>query len=148
MRKRRARSSTTGRLPAVYSYHRRTRPFGAERCAEGCGKPAPPPRPSENLLRPRFGEGFVRALAWIGLLTPPGTRLILFVAAKITPLEDVPIVANIYAAHAVPTTGRVRRTRRPKMRPPTPNPTEKSLGVFNEREDLLEQVARKSRVAR
>ena len=34
------------------------------------------------------------------------------------------------------------------MRPPTPNPTETSLGVFNEREDLLEQVARKSRVAR
>ena len=34
------------------------------------------------------------------------------------------------------------------MRPPTPNPTEMSLGVFNEREDLLEQVARKSRVAR
>ncbi len=34
------------------------------------------------------------------------------------------------------------------MRPPTPNPTETSLGVFNEREDLLDQVARKSRVAR
>ncbi len=34
------------------------------------------------------------------------------------------------------------------MRPPTPNPTETSLGIFNEREDLLEQVARKSRVAR
>ena len=34
------------------------------------------------------------------------------------------------------------------MRSPTPNPTETSLGVFNEREDLLEQVARKSRVAR
>ena len=34
------------------------------------------------------------------------------------------------------------------MRPPTPNPTETSLGVFNEREDLLEQVARKSHVAR
>ena len=34
------------------------------------------------------------------------------------------------------------------MRPPTPNPTETSLGMLNEREDLLEQVARKSRVAR
>ncbi len=34
------------------------------------------------------------------------------------------------------------------MHPPTPNPTETSLGMFNEREDLLEQVARKSRVAR
>jgi protein-S-isoprenylcysteine O-methyltransferase Ste14 len=34
------------------------------------------------------------------------------------------------------------------MRPPTPNPTETSLGMFNEREDLLEQVARKSHVAR
>ncbi len=34
------------------------------------------------------------------------------------------------------------------MRSPTPNPTETSLGLFNTREDLLEQVARKSRVAR
>ncbi len=34
------------------------------------------------------------------------------------------------------------------MRPPTPNPTETSLGMFSDREDLLEQVARKSRVAR
>ncbi len=34
------------------------------------------------------------------------------------------------------------------MYPPTPNPTETSLGLFNEREDLLDQVARKSRVAR
>ena len=34
------------------------------------------------------------------------------------------------------------------MHPPTPNPTETSLGMLNEREDHLEQVARKSRVAR
>ncbi|HEV2094458.1 MAG TPA: hypothetical protein VGR18_14960 [Rubrobacter sp.] len=34
------------------------------------------------------------------------------------------------------------------MYPQTPNPTETSLGMFNEREDLLEQVARKSRLAR
>ena len=34
------------------------------------------------------------------------------------------------------------------MYPPTPNPTETSLGRFDEREDLLEQVARKSRVTR
>jgi hypothetical protein len=34
------------------------------------------------------------------------------------------------------------------MHPPTPNPTETSLGMFNEREDLLDQVARKSHVAR
>jgi protein-S-isoprenylcysteine O-methyltransferase Ste14 len=34
------------------------------------------------------------------------------------------------------------------MRPPTPKPTETSLGMFNEREELLEQVARKGRLAR
>ena len=34
------------------------------------------------------------------------------------------------------------------MHPPTPNPTETSLGMYNEREDLLQQVACKSRVAR
>ena len=64
------------------------------------------------------------------------------------PFEGVLIIANPYAAHAAPTTGRARRIRRLKMRPPTPNPTETSLGMLGDREDLLEQAARKSRVAR
>ena len=34
------------------------------------------------------------------------------------------------------------------MHPPTPNPTETSLGMTNEREALLEQEARDSRVTR
>ncbi len=34
------------------------------------------------------------------------------------------------------------------MHPPTPNPTETSLGLFNERAALLEQEARNSRVTR
>src|SRR4028119_2339842 len=77
-----------------------------------------------------------------------GTRLPPLVATNIVLLDDATHITIPYAAHAVPTTGRARRARRPKMHPPTPNPTETSLGMLNEREDLLEQVARKSRVAR
>src|SRR3712207_5885620 len=46
------------------------------------------------------------------------------------------------------TTGRAGRARRPKLHPPPPNPTHTSLGMSNERETLLGQEARNSRVTR